>query len=302
MPVLTRCTARTLTRCSHVCSDSCRQSVRSQIARSVHRSVQSLLRSADLDPVLCKHFHLLYETAFGDLSAAAEHAHTLIAYARESVNPSRMVRYLIHSAATLRVVGTIEPAISVAAEALAHAEANGLQQYAAAAANQLLQLNAISGSLSLAKEYGEKALELLRGTMDPIAYSSVLSNCAELAILDCRVADAEQLLQDCEHYLGHTSWLRAEAHLSALRWQLKLMKSEAKPVSTELSSLRQIFRQTRACGGQDRLAMVIAQLMWRAGQKPQARQLFDEYLVRYRRERHSPPPDVAKLRLLLSSA
>ncbi len=270
-----------------------------KIARAARHSVQSILTMPNVDSALRTHFEMLYHTSFGDLSTAHDHARSLCTLARGLDDPARKSRYLTHAAATLRFVGALNAAHSAATEALVCAEKNGLRRQAAAATNQTLQLCIAQGSLTQARELAEQTLTLLHGSTDPVAFSSVLSNCAEVAILDSREQDAEDFLKKCEQCLTGQRWVRAEARVTSLRWNLRLMDSGAVTSRTEISRLRRLYRQTRNSGGQDRLAVVVCRLLSRAGRKEEGRQLIDEYFARYRRERIQPAANVLGFRQLL---
>ncbi len=255
----------------------------------IYELVESLSDCFGVLPASRLQATVVYHTACGDLSVAAEAARALIAEQRKNGNVGDLVRSLANAAITFRTTGLFDEAESVLREALGVAEQHKIDL----AFSRVLPLLA---NLALERGHMDEAVrcfELLQAhpstPHDRYSAALIAGIGVRIALLQNRPEEARRLLPQKISASTIDVRGRHRTYEIALIVATELASGRV-PSRTLLNHLEASHLRSRKSSHQAFAAYVLHVGLSVAGQRGRAKQLLAEYLTTFRREPW-PAPD-----------
>jgi len=254
-------------------------------ARAAFDAVHPLVASESSDLSACARTRLIYESAFGDLSAGVEAGRELVAVERAAGTHMSAVRALRHAASAFRQAGLFADAYQALKESLQIAERYRLATPAGAACTLLGALYLDYRDMPAATTWYGRARTWATRVEESLNIEAMNYLGARLAICAGDFARARTLLPLERTALLSDVVLRRRSAMMAVYCQVAIGLDPEWNDPELISAFLGVHSATRAFGGQDFPAYTLARVLERCGPAHQGGRLLDEYLNTFRRER-----------------
>ncbi|HEU4565341.1 MAG TPA: AAA family ATPase [Gemmatimonadaceae bacterium] len=231
------------------------------------------------------HLDLIYECGFGDYEQAAQIARRLVNESRGQASVATLVRHLHHAALAIRGAGAFEESMSLLSEAYALATKYALGSVACSLANTASWTDMLRWNLPEAEWWHAQSEDWLARIQDRSAASNVLVTGALLSFFRADYDRAEVLLSDSARAARDAFHTRFQMIRDALRTHIRIRRDSTPPEANEMEELLSLHRQTKLTPAHDLVLYSLCAAFAALDRPHDARQLLQEYVHNFRRER-----------------
>lgn len=237
---------------------------------------------------------MIYQTAVGDVSAAAAVGEQLLRAARSTLDPSELALTLRQVALPLRFSGRFNEARDLLAEALKITNALGASYGCVKAADMIGTTFLEEGRLSEAWEWYVKSTQWAGGPGDPNSATYSRNLGAKIALLQNKMSVAAKLTRQKPKKILKRSVLRLRCDELAIWVAFSLQRGVRKFDKPVIAAFESDFERLKRLGNQDFTVYALASLRRTTIGDAAAASLLSDYLSE-RREMSRPPAFLLEL-------
>ena len=260
-------------------------------AHAVYTALSPLVLRAVSDRASLLQMRLIYETVYGDLDLGVDAARQLVRAVDDGQTAAALTRALRHAAFALRRAGLFAEAYSYLRESLRIAERLGLATSASTACDLLGTLFLECSDRATARRWHERGREWAKQIDDSLSAEGIDFLGARIAVADGQFEVAERLAGVSSERIVEDPVLRRRAEIMAFRARIALGLGRPWISSAFMTEYEALHMKLRGLGGHDFAAHALVSLLHRLGEPIRAREIWEEYLRNFRRERYSLPSE-----------